>query len=41
MEMLHHNFMQCVCTGHKNIRHSPSVYIYYELLLLYYGLLVF
>ena len=27
-EMLHHNFTQCVCTGHTGVGHSHSVYIY-------------
>ena len=26
-EMLHHNFMQCVCTGHTDIGHSLLIYI--------------
>ena len=29
--MLRRNYTQCVCTGHMNIGHSPSVYTYYEL----------
>ena len=23
--MLHHNFTQCVCTGHTSVGHSPAV----------------
>ena len=26
MEILHHNFMQCVCTGHMNIEHILSLH---------------
>ena len=39
-EMLHHNFAQCVCTGHTSVEHSPSIYnimnSYLETVLLIY-----
>ena len=34
-EVLRHYFTQCVCTGHTGVGHSLSIYIYYELLVVY------
>ena len=30
VEVLHHSFKQCVCTGHTGVGHSLSIYIYIQ-----------